>query len=120
VAVTAHDGDPGLQGERTYLAWQRTIALFLVVALLSLADIWELGRDVHLDVHLAPVGLLAVAAAVLAVGLRRRWRGTGNGRVVADSGRGGAPLGRPWMVVLTSTVVTVFGLTVAATVMVWS
>lgn len=61
-------GDPGLQPERTELAWRRT-HLSLVVATLVVAR-HPLAGD-HLGLRVGTAALVAVLAAFLLVGRRR-------------------------------------------------
>ncbi len=54
--------DPGLQGERTALSWNRTALVIAVNALLALRTGWISGR-----VELTAVGVVLILAAIGAV-----------------------------------------------------
>ncbi|MDN5795839.1 MAG: DUF202 domain-containing protein [Intrasporangium sp.] len=67
---TWHDrDDPGLQPERTELAWQRTMISFLAASLLMMRFVDRFG-----EVVLAMVGVACVSAAYILLGTRRRTR----------------------------------------------
>ena len=61
--------DPGLQGERTALAWNRTGLAMLANALLSLRAGWSSGQTTLSGLSIA---LLAASAATIAYGAWRR------------------------------------------------
>ncbi len=61
--------DPGLQAERTALAWIRTALTILVNALLALREAWATG---HALVSFLAVALLFAAAAAALCGVWRR------------------------------------------------
>ena len=69
-AATQRPRDPGLQAERTALAWSRTGLAVLVNALLALRSGWA-SRQTPITV-LAFVLLVAAGAAVFYGGWRRR------------------------------------------------
>jgi uncharacterized membrane protein YidH (DUF202 family) len=54
--------DPGLQGERTALSWNRTALVIVVNALLALRSGWVSGQPL-----LSVAGVVLVAAAIAAV-----------------------------------------------------
>jgi putative membrane protein len=113
--VSAGDGDatrqtrvfdPGLQQERTMLAWDRTgLALIITGALFVRAGKAPYVAAPHLPGFLA----IAMGAIVLATAARR-YRGRDRGL------RAGGPAARPGMVRLTALVVLV--LSIASTVLV--
>ncbi|WP_017595217.1 DUF202 domain-containing protein [Nocardiopsis potens] len=108
--------DPGLQAERTLLAWQRTVIVLVVVALLYVRDPFQEGAPqdpggtfLRAAVALLPVGI-AIAAAVH---VRRRWRADGR-RAHGGAAHGpAAPLARSWMRILISAGTCVFAIAVA-------
>ncbi|MFC4565105.1 DUF202 domain-containing protein [Nocardiopsis mangrovi] len=103
--MTEHPSpDPGLQPERTLLAWQRTIIGVTAVGLLYLRDPlvpWAAAAPGPMYRIAAVLALVAVACVVMAH-LRRRWRATGHGRHGDDRGYPVAPVARPWALVLLS------------------
>ncbi|MFW5420776.1 DUF202 domain-containing protein [Nocardiopsis sp. CNT-189] len=109
--------DPGLQAERTLLAWQRTVIVLVVVALLYVRDPFQGGAPqdagtgtlLRAAVALVPVGI-AVAAAVH---VRRRWRADGRGARGGAADGPAAPLARGWMRILISAGTCVFAIAVA-------
>jgi uncharacterized membrane protein YidH (DUF202 family) len=64
-----HERDPGLQAERTSLAWSRTALAVLANALLILRSGWANERD---PIMLLGLVLLLAAAAVYWLGYGRR------------------------------------------------
>ncbi|NNC11352.1 DUF202 domain-containing protein [Planctomonas sp. JC2975] len=69
--------DPGLQGERTALAWSRTCLALAVNGLLALRDGWQ---DDAGPLIVTGVILIAVAAAFVLYGNLRGRALAGNGR----------------------------------------
>lgn len=106
-------GDSGLQPERTLMAWQRTLVLVIVVALLYLRGSLVPGEatvpEAPLSARVAVTTFLFLLCAVLGTHLWARWRRTGNG--VADPGTGAPPLfvARPWAMVALCAGVCVLG-----------
>ncbi|MFC3998277.1 DUF202 domain-containing protein [Nocardiopsis sediminis] len=97
--------DPGLQPERTLLAWQRTLIGVTAVGLLYLRDPlgpWAVPTAPDPMYRLAAVLALVGVAGIVMAHLRRRWRATGHGRHGDDRGRPVAPVARPWALVLLS------------------
>lgn len=89
--MTRLERDPGLQPERTRLAWTRTAMAVLLNALVALRGAWAGGSAALL----ATGGVLALAACVLYLyGVRR-------GRVLlACEGRAPYPNGLVWVAML--------------------
>ncbi|WP_223830420.1 DUF202 domain-containing protein [Nocardiopsis quinghaiensis] len=103
-----------MQPERTLLAWQRTIALMVVVGLLFLRGSLVPGDDnvpeAPLVLRVATMTVLLVLGLVLGVHLGLRWRGSEHGK--RAPGTGGPPLhvARPWaMAVLCAGVLVLSG-----------
>jgi uncharacterized membrane protein YidH (DUF202 family) len=69
VAPASPIRDPGLQGERTALAWNRTGLAMLANALLSLRAGWASG---HTTLSGLSIALLAASGATIAYGAWRR------------------------------------------------
>lgn len=90
--------DPGLQPERTYLAWQRTLILLIVVAVLSAAAIIDVAPAASRLLALLPLVLAAGATSVLGLAVRQRWHS-------AAPGSRQLTRARPWQVALLSVVV---------------
>ncbi|MBV2365081.1 DUF202 domain-containing protein [Streptomonospora nanhaiensis] len=115
----SHPGprDSGLQPERTLLAWQRTVIVFVAVALLYLRDPFEdpaVGGGVDPLYRLAAVLAVVAAVGVLIAHLRRRWRATAHGLHDDATGNPPAPVARPWALVLLSAATAALALVVAA------
>lgn len=66
--------DPGLQPERTYLSWQRTLILLLVVSVLSSAGLTDATPAASPVLAALPLLLAAGAAFVISIAVRKRWR----------------------------------------------
>ncbi|ASU81947.1 DUF202 domain-containing protein [Nocardiopsis gilva YIM 90087] len=101
------DRDAGLQPERTFLAWQRTLIVIFVVALLYLRDPFQNGASGSGSgpdpiFRLAAVLVVAVAVGILMAHLRRRWRATDQGLHDDATGNPPAPLASPWAIYLLS------------------
>lgn len=97
--------DPGLQPERTELAWRRTM---LSLAVGSLVAMRLLPAVFGHAIWIIPGVLGLVAAGVLALGARRRYR-TGNSLLLADGHRPKMP-GAGLLLALASTA-TLIGIT---------
>ncbi|CAM4153820.1 hypothetical protein GCM10009799_21570 [Nocardiopsis rhodophaea] len=101
------DRDAGLQPERTFLAWQRTLIVIFVVALLYLRDPFQSGEagpgsGPDPIYRLVAVLVVAVAVGVLMAHLRRRWHATDHGLHDDATGTPPAPLAAPWAIYLLS------------------
>lgn len=96
--------DPGMQPERTLLAWQRTIALLVVVGLLflrgSLAPGDHAFPEAPIGVRVATMAGLLLLAAALAAHVWLRWRASGHGTRVPGTGRPPSSVAGPWAMVL--------------------
>ncbi|MDT0304785.1 DUF202 domain-containing protein [Streptomonospora wellingtoniae] len=106
----------GLQAERTLLAWQRTVIVVIVVAVLYLRDPLEPGGAQQGGdplYRLFPVLGVLAALGVLIVHLRRRWRATEHGLHDDRTGRPPAPVARPWALVLVSAASCLLAIAVA-------
>ena len=68
-ALTLGHDDPGLQPERTLLAWRRTLMTLLVVCTIFLRWIPHFGL-----IALLPVTLSLVAGILIQIGLNARYR----------------------------------------------
>ncbi|WP_159944770.1 MULTISPECIES: DUF202 domain-containing protein [unclassified Nocardiopsis] len=92
--------DPGMQPERTLMAWQRTLALMVVVGLLFLRGSLVPGDGVVPEappaLRVAVMGVLLVLASVLGLHVWLRWRATGYGTRVPETGRPPSYVARPW------------------------
>jgi uncharacterized membrane protein YidH (DUF202 family) len=104
VTAPVERDDPGMQPERTLLAWQRTIALLVVVGLLflrgSLAPGDQAFPEVSTEVRVATMAGLLLLAAVLTAHVRLRWRASGHGTRVPETGRPPSSVAGPWAMVL--------------------
>ncbi len=96
--------DPGMQPERTLMAWHRTIALLVVVALLFLRGSLAPGDDAFpqapVGVRVASTAGLLFLAAVLAAHVWLRWRAGGHGVRAPGTGRPVPSVGGVWAMVL--------------------
>ncbi|OOC57341.1 MULTISPECIES: DUF202 domain-containing protein [Nocardiopsis] len=106
-----------MQPERTLLAWQRTIALLVVVGLLFLRGSLVPGGDnvpeAPLVVRVATMAVLLVIGLVLGLHLWFRWRACEHGTRVPETGRPPLYLARPWaMAVLCAGVLALVGVLV--------
>ncbi|MBB6174115.1 uncharacterized membrane protein YidH (DUF202 family) [Nocardiopsis mwathae] len=114
----ATGGDTGLQPERTLLAWQRTLIGVVIVVLLYLREPFQdggVGPGSGPDplYRLLVVLVVAGAAGVLMVHLRRRWRVTDRGLHDDATQNPPAPLAAGWAVYLLSGSAAGFALLVA-------
>lgn len=114
-------GDPGLQPERTLLAWQRTLILLVVVGLLFLRG--ELAPGTTSIPQAPPTLRMALmiaflfVAAIVGLHLWLRWRRSRNG--MRDPGTGGPPVAvsAPWAMALLCTAVLVLSVVQILTVL---
>ncbi|CAL9499477.1 hypothetical protein SUDANB121_03423 [Nocardiopsis dassonvillei] len=103
--------DPGLQPERTLLAWQRTLILLVVVGLLFLRG--ELAAGTTAVPQAPPLVRMALmigflfVAGIVGLHLWLRWRRSRNG--LCDPGTGGPPpaVAAPWAMILLCSAVLV-------------
>ncbi|MFY7069441.1 DUF202 domain-containing protein [Nocardiopsis changdeensis] len=114
--------DPGLQPERTLLAWQRTLILLVVVGLLFLRG--ELTTGANPIPQAPPVVRMALmiaflfVAAIVGLHLWLRWRRSREG-LRDPAGTGGPPraVSAPWAMVLLCASVLVLALVQIAAVL---
>ena len=105
-AVTLGHDDPGLQPERTLLAWRRTLMTLLVVCTIFLRWIPHYGL-----IALLPIVFTLMAGILIQVGLNARYRKSAKG---LKQERIPAPLRE--VVVLGATVIVLSGVGIYAVV----
>ncbi|MFL1376733.1 MULTISPECIES: DUF202 domain-containing protein [unclassified Nocardiopsis] len=114
-------GDPGLQPERTLLAWQRTLILLVVVGLLFLRGSLVEGEpsipQAPPVLRMALMIVLLFVASAIGLHLWLRWRRSRNG--LSEPGTGGPPgaVSAPWAMVLLCAAVLVLGVVQIAAVL---
>ncbi|WP_017572954.1 DUF202 domain-containing protein [Nocardiopsis halotolerans] len=116
--------DPGMQPERTLMAWQRTIALLVVVGLLFLRGSLSSGDtafpETSPEVRVATMAALLVLGGVLGTHVWLRWRGSEHGTRAPGTGRPPQSVASPWAMVLLCAGVLAFGCVLALTVLLGS